>query len=105
MDRDVEPSGWDNVMLSPSTAVAWPTTDGSTTAIAVTVQAPASSTVCRERILSPTWRSDSAISSPSLVIVVSSVTVIVRVQPSTVSSEIDEPLIAVIVMLPAANPP
>ena len=33
----LEPSGWDNVMLSPSTAVAWPTTDGSTTAIAVTV--------------------------------------------------------------------
>jgi hypothetical protein len=29
----------------------------------------------------------------------------VRVQPSTVSSETDEPLIALIVMLPAANPP
>ena len=33
----LEPSGWDNVMLSPSTAVAWPMTDGSTTTIAVTV--------------------------------------------------------------------
>ena len=43
--------------------------------------------------------------SPSLVIVVWSVTVIVRDQPSTVSRETDEPLIAVIVILPAANPP
>ena len=52
---------------------------------------------------SPTARSESDIAWPALVILVSAVTVIVRVQPSSVLSERLEPLMAVIVIDP--NPP
>src|SRR5439155_26441081 len=63
--------------------------------------------IWRRATWSPTFRSPTAIVWPPFVIVVPDVTVIVRVQPSTVLSETFEPSIAVIVIWPKPprNPP
>ena len=79
------------VIVEPSTAVTWPATVGRTTWISVIVYVPSSWRSWRNAISSPTLRSPTAIVVPARVMVVSLVTVIVRVQPSSVLSERFEP--------------
>ena len=64
----------------------------------VTVYVPSLARSWRRATWSPTARSPRAIVAPPLVMVVESVTVIVRVQPSSVLSEMVEPSMAVMVM-------
>ena len=71
--------------------------------MAVTLYEPSVAFFWGNRISSPTARSPTVIVAPPLVIVVVESTVIVRVQPSSVLSERDDPSIAVIVM--SRNPP
>src|SRR4051812_36827689 len=85
-------------MVSPSILLISPTTVGRTTTIAVTVYVPSLAFSWRNRMESPTARSPRRMIAPPFVMVVESVTAIVRVQPSSVLSDRDEPSMAVMVM-------
>ena len=92
------------MIVEPVLAVTVPATVGRTTSIRVTLNEPSALRFWRNRIVSPTARSLSAIVSPPFVICVDEVTSIVRVQPSTVFNATLVPSIAVISTPPRPSP-
>ncbi len=93
------------VMVVASTAVTSPALIGVGTTMVSMAYVPSAFRVWVNRTVSPTWRSPTVIVLPPLVMTVELVRVMVRVQPSSVASEICGALIARIVIGPRPTPP